>query len=149
MDVAKYLELFHESEKNQSSLLDRDEGDLRRDPEVPNAVIKTWQISFNQIQREHRAAADLLSLMSSFNRQGIPETLLCKDDDLLEFEDALTVLLGFSLIIEESSKKSFEMHRLVQLATRKWLESHGKIVKWNQTALEVIETAFPDGRYEN
>jgi hypothetical protein len=49
MSVAKYLELFHESEANQSSLLDKDGGDLRRDPDVPNAVISTWQISFNQI----------------------------------------------------------------------------------------------------
>lgn len=39
ISLAKYLDLFHKSEINQSTFLGRDEGDLRRDPEVPNAVI--------------------------------------------------------------------------------------------------------------
>jgi hypothetical protein len=37
--VAEYLDLFRESEVNQSNLLDRDEGDLRRDPLDYNAVM--------------------------------------------------------------------------------------------------------------
>jgi hypothetical protein len=45
MNVSRYLELFNE---NESSLLNKDAGDLRRDPEVPNAVIATWQVSFKQ-----------------------------------------------------------------------------------------------------
>jgi hypothetical protein len=42
MSAAKYLDLFRENEMNQSNLLDRDQGDLRRNPHVPNAVITTW-----------------------------------------------------------------------------------------------------------
>src|SRR5438270_716692 len=41
------------------------------------------------------------------------------------------------------------MHRLVQLATRTWLEVHGKIVKWKQEALTILSNAFPPGSYEN
>ena len=149
MNVTKYLGLFRQSEINQSSLLNRDEGDLRRDPEVPSAVITTWQISFNQIRRDNPSAADLLSLMSVLNRQGIPEALLRGDSDRLAFEDALAVLSGFSLIVEESRGEFFEMHRLIQLATRKWLEAHNEILKWNQKALAMISKAFPNGSYEN
>ena len=149
MNVTKYLELFRQSEINQGSLLNRDEGDLRRDPEVPSAVITTWQISFNQIRRDNPFAADLLSLMSVLNRQGIPEALLRGDSDQLAFEDALAVLSGFSLIREESRGECFEMHRLIQLATRKWLETHNEILKWNQKALAMISKAFPSGSYEN
>ena len=48
MNVTKYLNLFLENEVNQSSLLlGRDKGDLRRDLDVPNTVITTWQISFD------------------------------------------------------------------------------------------------------
>ena len=38
MSVAKYLHLLHESKINQSRILGRYEGDLRRDLEVLNAV---------------------------------------------------------------------------------------------------------------
>jgi hypothetical protein len=36
----------------------------------------TWQISFNEIREKWPTSADLLSLMSYFNRQGIPEDVL-------------------------------------------------------------------------
>ena len=149
INVAKYVNLFLESEVNQRSLLGRDEGDLRRDPDVHHAVITTWQISFDQIKKDNPLAANILSLMSVFNRQGISESLLCRDGDQLAFEDALGVLCGFSLIVEESSGTSFEMHRLVQLATRTWLEVHGEIVKWKREALAILSNAFPRGEYEN
>ena len=149
MSIAKYLELFRKSKMNQNSLLDKDEGDLRRDLDVLNAIIFTWQISFNQIRRENPFAADLLSLMSALNRQGISESFLRGDSDLLAFADALTVLCGFSLIIEESRGGYFEMHRLVQLATRKWLNARGEMIKWNQKALIMVSKAFPAGRFEN
>src|SRR6266480_2310616 len=49
---------------------------LRRDWEAKNSIIITWQISFSYIQQTRPSAADLLSLMSLFDRQGIPEALL-------------------------------------------------------------------------
>jgi hypothetical protein len=52
--------------------------------------------------------------MSVLNRQGIPEALLRGESDRLAFEDALAVLGGFSLIIEESRNECFGMHRLIQ-----------------------------------
>jgi hypothetical protein len=149
ISIAKYLELFRESEMNQRSLLDKDKGDLRRDPDVPNAVISTWQISFNQIRRENPFAANLLSLMSALNRQGISESFLRGDSDRLAFADALTVLCGFSLIIEESRGGYFEMHQLVQLATKKWLDAHSEMIKWNQKALMMVSKAFPTRNFEN
>jgi tetratricopeptide (TPR) repeat protein len=149
MGISRYLDLFNESESNRTSLLDEDAGDLRRDPEVPNSVITTWHISFNQIRRDNPFAADLLSLMSVLNRQGIPESLLVKNNDRLLFEAALALLLGFSLVVAESTGNHFEMHRLVQLATRKWLVIHNESDKWNQTALRLLAETFPNGDYQN
>jgi hypothetical protein len=48
--------------------------------------------------------------MSALNRQGISESVLRGDGDRLAFADALIVLCGFSLIIEESRGGYFEMH---------------------------------------
>jgi hypothetical protein len=77
MSISKYLELFNESESNQARLLQiEDVGDLTRDPGIPNSVIRTLQISLNQIRKDFIQAANLLSLICVLNRQRIPEYLL-------------------------------------------------------------------------
>ncbi|RYO89186.1 hypothetical protein DL766_006149 [Monosporascus sp. MC13-8B] len=72
----QYLEEFKKSDRKRTRLLKRDEGQLRRDWEAKNSIIITWQISFDHIHKTRPSAADLLSLMSFFDRQGIPEALL-------------------------------------------------------------------------
>ncbi|KAH8648162.1 P-loop containing nucleoside triphosphate hydrolase protein [Tricladium varicosporioides] len=148
--VPRYLALYRNDEASQSRLLDEESGDLRRDPGVPNSVIRTWQISFDQIKDKWSSAAMLLSLIAMFDRQGIPEFLLhdiCPND--LDFEAALNPLEEFSLISVERGSTRFEIHRLVQLATRKWLERHQELERWQGIAVEVISKAFPNGDYKN
>jgi tetratricopeptide (TPR) repeat protein len=74
--VRQYIERFQRSERQMTSLLNYEAGHLRRDHEARNSVIVTWQISFDDIREKWPAAADLLSLMSYFDRQGIPEDVL-------------------------------------------------------------------------
>jgi hypothetical protein len=74
--VAQYLDQFRKSERKRTSLLNRDGGQLRRDREAKNSIITAWQISFEHIQQVRPSAADVLSLMSFFDRQGIPRSVL-------------------------------------------------------------------------
>lgn len=74
--VAQYLDQFRKSERKRTSLLSYDKDHLRRDREAKNSIITTWQISFEYIQQTRPSAADLLSLMSFFDRQGIPKNVL-------------------------------------------------------------------------
>jgi hypothetical protein len=100
MTVFKYLTLYRHDEVNQSRLLDEESGDLRRDPGVPNSVIRPWQISFDQIKRARPRSTELLSLMAVLDRQGIPESLLsAADQNSLDFETALSTLDEFASII--------------------------------------------------
>ena len=150
MTIAKYLDFLRRDEKSQIHLLSKDEADLRRDPGVPNSVIRTWQISFSQIKDHNPAAADLLSCMCMLDRQGIPEFLFCKDgDQSLGFEEAIGILIRFSFVIEEKEQGGFEIHRLVQLATRKWIESFGEILRVQEEALRLIWHHYPVEKYEN
>jgi hypothetical protein len=41
------------------------------------------------------------------------------------------------------------MHRLVQLATRKWLERHKELEKWQGEAIKALSKTFPTGDYSN
>jgi hypothetical protein len=41
------------------------------------------------------------------------------------------------------------MHRLVQLATRKWLEAHKQQERWKQQFIRNLHAELPTGNYEN
>jgi hypothetical protein len=66
--VRQYIEAFQRNEKQKTGLLDYEAGSLRRDPDAKNSIITTWQISFDDIREKWPASADLLSLMSYFDR---------------------------------------------------------------------------------
>ncbi|RII17513.1 hypothetical protein CUC08_Gglean002353 [Alternaria sp. MG1] len=158
--VRQYLEAYRQSDSRATSLLNREAGHLRRDATASNSVLITWQISFDHIRSIRQSAADLLSLMSFFDRQGIPEALfrvqdgeaVCDDvasagfDD--EFEDDILMLRDYSLVTVAADEKTFEMHSLVQLATRQWLQGQDEASVWLEVALEVLAAAFPSGQPE-
>jgi len=157
INVSNYLELYRESEENQTYLLNiQNARDLRRDSSVSDTVITTWQMSFEHIRKTSPAAADLLSLMAMFDRQGVPEHLLYDGRSRLQFEDAVTPLTSFSLIRTQGGKpsrqqtgdQSFEMHSLVQLSTRKWLELNDEVGKWRKASLRIMAATFPNGQHE-
>lgn len=142
--ITKYLARFRRSKEDQVALLNKNKEDLRRDREVPNAVITSWELSFNQLRETSPGSADLLSLMSYFNRQAIPQCLVQRDDDEVSFEDDINPLISFSLIRAEIREDKFEMHRLVQVATQHWLCSEGYDQLWKERAVERVAHHFPN-----
>jgi hypothetical protein len=125
--IAKYIKDLTKSDKTKAALLSHDTGDLRRDLSASNSIIVTWQISFDHIRMTRPSAADLLSLMSFFDRQGIPEDLLhgeqkkdtsptsaeeSDDDTRVEsgedeedsFEEDIAVLRAFSLDLSDPKR---------------------------------------------
>jgi hypothetical protein len=92
-----------------------------------------WQISFDHIRDQRQSAADLLSLMSFFDRQGIQKSVLrCPSATThnARFEDGFLTLRDFLFITVIRDASAFEIHNLVQLATRKWLVNQGQLDKW-------------------
>ncbi|KAF6810996.1 Kinesin light chain 5, partial [Colletotrichum plurivorum] len=76
LTIQSYLDELQKSEQRKGTLLRSDRGDVRRYDGVSNSVVLTWQLTFNQIKREQPRAADLLSLMSYFHAQNIPQYML-------------------------------------------------------------------------
>jgi hypothetical protein len=76
--VTEYLRMLESRSGLNVEFLKRCESDQRRDRERErtNSVLLTLQISFNHIQQKYPTAAKLLSLMSFFDRQAIPDLLL-------------------------------------------------------------------------
>jgi hypothetical protein len=172
--VRQYLEEFKKSDRSKASLLNHKGGQLPRDREAANSIISTWQISFDHIRQSKPSAAELLSFMSCFDGQRIPEALLryqsghvktpedqqesAGDDDRDDaspssvndqFEDDILALRNHSLISVNADGTSFEMPLLLQRAMRDWLEAHGQLENWEQQFNRMLDAVFTTGEYEN
>jgi hypothetical protein len=167
--VRQYLNEFQKNDRKKIRLLKSEEGQFRRDGEAKNSVLITWQISFESIRESRRSAADLLSLMSFFDRQGIPKALLyihsgrdieetrSEDDNDSEAQSSVTdelnddilMLRRYSLISMNIDRTIFSMHNLVQVATRTWLAANGELEKWQSEYIRNLNAELPSGEYEN
>jgi tetratricopeptide (TPR) repeat protein len=148
--LPSYLQSIRNGDRDRAKLLDTDMADSRRDGTSSNSVIATWQISFEHIRRETPSATRLLSLMSLFDRQGIPESLLVGQyQDDADFETDLSVLTDFSLVGVDVDGDQFKMHRLVQFSTRKWMELQGELEGWGKTYVDIMSRNYPLGDFEN
>jgi tetratricopeptide (TPR) repeat protein len=171
LSITLYLQKFRKSEKQKDSLLRSDKGDLGRYDGVSNSVVVTWQVTLDRIKQDRPSAAELLSLMSQFQAQNIPENLLRRystnvtdcietttdnqddetgsndstDSDTLE--DDIDTLQGYSLV-RLASSGFFEMHPLVQFCTRSWISEFGDPARWSRLFLKLMATHFPSGRFE-
>jgi tetratricopeptide (TPR) repeat protein len=152
--VQQYLEEYKQSDDRAASLLSHGAGHLRRDGSASNAILLTWQISFDHVRSIRHSAANLLSLMSFFDRQGIPEYLLYgydgadEDENGISFHDDLNTLQDFSFVTITNDPGIFEMQSLVQLAIRKWLESQDQLEKWREQFISNLCAELPYGEDE-
>ena len=162
--VSRYLELLVKDDTEKTKLLAKGIRDPRRDDEASNSVIATWYMSFEHIRQTRRSAARLLSLMSLFDREGIPDDLLqgqypqmsndedssdSEDDDEGKFEDDVAMLRAYHLIQFGVNKKVFDMHRLVQFSTKSWLSTHNQLVTWQEVYIKMMGEAYPFGDYRD
>jgi len=93
LSIKAYLNILQSSDEARVNLLSQAFEEMGRDSNLPNAVTTTWMISFKQIKEQQPRVAELLSLMSFFNRQDIPKLLLSQEEnDIFGLEKALGVL---------------------------------------------------------
>ncbi|KAF1812001.1 hypothetical protein P152DRAFT_488337, partial [Eremomyces bilateralis CBS 781.70] len=160
MTIPKYLDEFRRNNNKRENLLNWDTDDIRRDDSTSNSVVTTWQISFERIRKERPSAADLLSLMSFFNPQGIPESILHKHsrngaelngegEADAAFEEDFDTLRTYSLIAATAETDIYEMHALVQFCTQVWLSSFSEAGIWKQRFIGLMAQEFPTGQFEN
>ena len=129
--IGHYLEIYDSSDEEKVHLLSQDFEDDTRDPDSANPIARTWAVTFDFLKQNHRLAAVTLCQMSMLHCQAIPESFIISAIRLTSsshasVEETLGVLRAYSLIslrcpAKLHSKRSFDLHRLVQLVTRNWL----------------------------
>ncbi|KAF2732676.1 hypothetical protein EJ04DRAFT_607410 [Polyplosphaeria fusca] len=135
--VAEYVRLLKGTDDDLVGLMSREFHDNTRYRSSSNAVATTWIISFQQMQAENPDAARLLEFMSCIEWKAIPRSLLPP----LPTEEAMTNAID--------REETYDMHRLVHLATKIWIQQEGLLQKIQVHALVHISKIFPFGGFEN
>jgi hypothetical protein len=149
--VGQYSQLLDKGDKNVVDLLSEELDTVGRDSQgVPHAVTEARILSFKQIQYQTPFAAELLSLMSFFDRQTVVMEFLgyyserqsqgkCGE---ISLEKALGIRRAFSFVTMVRDQ-SLDVHRLVQVVTRKWLAREGETGYFAGQALLAVSHIFP------
>jgi tetratricopeptide (TPR) repeat protein/transcriptional regulator with XRE-family HTH domain len=121
----------------------------------PEPVAATWSLSFQQIEKDNPAAADLLRLLAFLNPETIPEEMITEGaselgpvlglvaTDLLQYDAAIEKLLKYSLIRRNSEARFLSVHRLVQAVLKDGMDMKQQRL-WAERAIRAINRAYPD-----
>ncbi|KAK6592352.1 kinesin light chain [Botrytis cinerea] len=124
---ADYLSLLAEQEEDVIDLLSEEFEDDGRYDNIKNPVATTWLIS----------PQGYFPVSSSGRKVSKKEI------------DAIGTLDAYSFIIKRAADQALDLHRLVHLATRNWLQQNGLITQWTERAIIRLEEVFPDDDHQN
>lgn len=145
--VSDYLELLQTS---QGRLLAARDAAL----DHPQSVTTTFVLAFERIQRQHPCAANLLTICAFLAPEAIPEEFLTAPStsydlrvasslsDPFVFNEAVKVLLAYSLIQRQTEGKTLTVHRLVQAVLKESLP-HAVQQAWAERVIRAMSATFP------
>lgn len=127
--------------------------------DYPDTVFTTWSLSFQRIEQESPAAADLLRLCAFLAPDAIPEELLSRSAaelgivlgaaalDPFKLNKALEVLRRYSLVRRDGNAHMLRIHRLVQTVLKESLDQETQRA-WAERTVRAVNAAFPEGYYD-
>ncbi len=130
----------------------------RLQPDYPETVATTWSLSFQLIEQESPAAADVLRLCAFLAADAIPEELLTRGAaeldtipgavvaDPFKLNDVLGVLRRYSLVRRDANTHMLSIHRLVQTVLRESMDEEIQRA-WAKRTVRLVNAAFPEGNY--
>jgi tetratricopeptide (TPR) repeat protein len=148
--LPEYHQLY---QQHRAALLAERRGELVDDHPFP--VATTWYLSFQQVEQQNPAAADLLSLCAFLAPDAIPEEMITGgtevlgpvlgsiSSDQLRMNEIVEELLRFSLIRRNSETRTLTIHRLVQAVIQDDMDKETQST-WAERAIRTVHHAFPD-----
>jgi tetratricopeptide (TPR) repeat protein len=156
--ITKYMQLLKSTEQDIVGLMSKEFRDHTRYRGSANAIASAWVVSFSQLQERDSAAADLLKFMSCIEWKAIPRSLLPKVQPQERMEEALGILCGYSFVSRREDhsaddangeKEWYDLHRLVHLATRIWINKCGDPADETCKAMRHVGEIFPSDEFTN
>jgi tetratricopeptide (TPR) repeat protein len=146
--LADYLHLY----RSQRADLLKARGGLV--PDHPEPVAATWSLSFAQVEKHSAAAADLLRVCAFLHPDAIPEEIISEGattlgpnlqavaQNPLIFNQAIGVLLSYSLLKRQSEEHLLSMHRLVQAVLKDGMDAP-TYHQWAERIVQAVNQALP------
>jgi tetratricopeptide (TPR) repeat protein len=147
--IKRYLELLRSTEDDLVRLMSAKFYDNTRYQDAQNAVATTWLVSFEQIRVNHCGAADLLSFISCIEPKAIPRSLLPRLGSEETMESAIGTLSGYAFLESRGVDDTYDMHSLVHLATRIWIQEQARLEETTSNAVKHFNTTFPSPNLAN
>ncbi|KAF2754966.1 hypothetical protein EJ05DRAFT_513298 [Pseudovirgaria hyperparasitica] len=153
-ELDEFSEIFSDF-RNRSSLLDEDASNTNMS--YPHSLGTVWDISMTRIEKSNKNSFHMIQIMSFFDPDGIPETLLDNSDvqrpgdalpalkylqSKLLFLNATRPLLQQSMINKNKVQRSLVMHRLVGAITHKNITHADRQTRFDE-ALELLYRVYP------
>ncbi|KAK3940985.1 hypothetical protein QBC46DRAFT_432781 [Diplogelasinospora grovesii] len=114
------------------------------------AYINIKQVPLTEyIRKFDNAAADLLSFISCIEPKGIPQSLFPGSESIEQLVDVIGMLYAYAFLTRRGDSKVFDMHSLVHLVTRIWVQREGLTVTTDEKATRHFITVFPSDDYAN
>ncbi|KAL9123952.1 MAG: hypothetical protein Q9217_006671 [Psora testacea] len=149
ISIQDYLALLKNTEQDTVSLLSREFRDETRYKKSQNSIATTWLVSFDQIRRSDPIAADLLSFISCIENKAIPRSILPFVEPEERMVHAIGTLHAYAFLIRRDNGNTYDIHRLVHLATKVWLVRHGTTREVDEKVATHLATVFPSNDYRN
>ncbi|RYP57001.1 hypothetical protein DL770_010782 [Monosporascus sp. CRB-9-2] len=149
ISTIKYLSYYQSSNQTTAKLLSKDFEDRGRYRDINNPIATTWLISFNHISRDMPLAAYYLKFICFLAEKDIQISLLPSGEDELEANEAIGTLKGYAFILDRENPDSFDIHRLVRLAMRNWLQEKGEWQEWTVHVIQQLTDKYPFPEHEN
>jgi tetratricopeptide (TPR) repeat protein len=120
----------------------------------PDSVASTLSLSIQKVEQINPAAADLLRLCAYLDPDAIPEEILTEGAsdlgpllgpvaaDALLLNEAMQLLLQFSLLKRNPTMKTLTIHRLVQAILLESMDEHAQRV-WAERTVHAVNHIFP------
>ena len=145
---SEYLKLLNNADQDMVELMRERFYDETRYSGGDNAIITTWLVSFEQVRRIDKMAADLLLFISHIVPKSIPRSLLPGPSDLKTTE-AIGTLRGYAFLTVQSDSNMYDMHSLVHLATSVWSSQQNTPDSSLRDTVSHINDLFPTDDWEN
>lgn len=122
--------------------------------DYPSPVATTWSLSFQRVEEQNPAAADLLRLCAYLSPDAIPEetltagasllgpTLAPVAADVFRLNQAIETVRACLLVRRDPKEKTLSIHRLVQAVLQDAMEEEERHC-WAERAVLVVNAAFP------
>jgi tetratricopeptide (TPR) repeat protein len=126
--------------------------------DYPHTVASTWALSFEQVEQQDAAAADLLRLCAYLHPDAIPEELLTEGAaelgprlspvaaNPLLLNRAIQVLRRYSLVKRDPEAKVLNLHRLVQVVLKEQMDEPAQRA-WAKRSIRAVNRAFPEAEF--